>query len=75
MRTIKRYTNRKLYCNETNGYVTLRDIYTFHRAGEEFEVIEDRSGADITKLTTVKAISQVVISRLEDEIPKRTWEQ
>jgi len=47
MRLIKRYDNRKLYDTETSKTVTLKDLATLIRDGEEIKVI-DAADKDIT---------------------------
>ena len=51
MRLIKRYPNRKFYDTEDKQYVSLKGIASLVRAGEEIQVIENKSGEDITSLT------------------------
>ncbi len=53
---VKRYANRKLYDSETRQYVTLEDIAAAIRRGEEVQVIDHASGADLTTLTLAQVI-------------------
>ena len=46
---IKRYASRRLYNTETSDYVTLEDIGTFIRAGREVQIIDLKSGDDLTR--------------------------
>ncbi len=50
MRLIKRYPNRKYYDTEDKRYVSLNDIASLVRGGEDVEVIENSSGQDISTL-------------------------
>jgi len=56
MPTIKRYPNRKLYDTEAKRYVTLDDIATMIREGQDVQVIDYESGDDLTTLTLTQII-------------------
>ncbi len=47
-RLIKRYPNRKLYDTEESRYITLRTLSELIRSGEEVQIVDNISGADIT---------------------------
>ncbi len=47
-RVIKRYPNRKLYDTAQSSYITLRTLSDLIREGEEIQVMDYLSGADIT---------------------------
>ncbi|MBD3170449.1 MAG: hypothetical protein GF307_13275 [candidate division Zixibacteria bacterium] len=55
MRLIKRYKNRRLYDTETKQMVTISDLSEAVKNDEEFQVIDNVSGKDITGeiLTTI----------------------
>lgn len=59
-RVVKRYSNRKLYDTSTSRYVALDDIAAMVRRGEEVEVTDNETGADLTAVT----LAQII---LEDE--------
>lgn len=59
-RVVKRYSNRKLYDTNTSRYVALDDIAAMVRRGEEVEVTDNETGADLTAVT----LAQII---LEDE--------
>ena len=46
---IKRYASRRLYNTETSDYVTLEDIATFIRDGREVQIVDLKSGDDLTR--------------------------
>jgi polyhydroxyalkanoate synthesis repressor PhaR len=56
MRTIKRYSNRKLYDTFDKHYVTLADVAGFVRNGDEVKVTDHVSGADLTSATLAQII-------------------
>jgi polyhydroxyalkanoate synthesis regulator phasin len=56
MRTIKRYTNRKLYDSQERRYITLEELATLIRQGEEIEVRDHISGADLTTLVMMQTV-------------------
>jgi polyhydroxyalkanoate synthesis repressor PhaR len=55
-RVVKRYANRKLYDTTTSRYVALDDIAALIRSGEEVEVTDNESGADLTAVTFAQII-------------------
>lgn len=46
---IKRYASRRLYNTETSDYVTLEDIAGFIRQGREVQIIDLKTGDDLTR--------------------------
>jgi polyhydroxyalkanoate synthesis repressor PhaR len=46
--TIKKYANRRLYNTGTSAYVTLEDLATMVKKGEDFVVFDAKSGDEIT---------------------------
>ena len=57
-RTIKRYANRKLYDTEDSHYVSLHDILDLVRTGEDIEVVDSRTGEDLTSVTLAQAMAE-----------------
>jgi polyhydroxyalkanoate synthesis repressor PhaR len=47
--TIKKYANRRLYNTGTSTYVTLEDLATLVKEGEDFVVFDAKTGKDITR--------------------------
>lgn len=47
--TIKKYANRRLYNTSTSKYVTLDDLALMVKSGDEFLVVDAKSGDDITR--------------------------
>lgn len=45
---IKKYANRRLYNTESSSYITLDDLAKMTRDGREFQVVDAKSGEDIT---------------------------
>ncbi len=56
MRTIRRYSNRKLYDTQDSHYVTLTHIAAIIRAGDEIQVIEHSTGRDLTAATMAQIL-------------------
>ena len=46
--TIKKYANRRLYNTGTSTYVTLEDLAAMVKKGEDFQVVDAKTGDDIT---------------------------
>jgi len=55
---IKRYASRRLYNTETSDYVTLEDIAGFIRAGREVQVVDLKSGDDLTRQYLLQIIAE-----------------
>lgn len=55
---IKRYASRRLYNAETSDYVTLDDIAGFIREGREVEIIDLKSGDDLTRQYLLQIIAE-----------------
>jgi polyhydroxyalkanoate synthesis repressor PhaR len=55
---IKRYASRRLYNTETSDYVTLEDIATFIRAGREVQIIDLKSGDDLTRQYLLQIVAE-----------------
>lgn len=55
---IKRYASRRLYNTETSDYVTLEDISGFIRAGREVQIIDLKSGDDLTRQYLLQIIAE-----------------
>lgn len=55
---IKRYASRRLYNTETSDYVTLEDIAEFIRDGREVQIIDLKSGDDLTRQYLLQIIAE-----------------
>lgn len=65
---IKRYASRRLYNTETSDYVTLEDIAGFIRSGREVQIIDLKSGDDLTRQYLLQIIAEHE-SRGENVLP------
>ncbi|QUS38305.1 polyhydroxyalkanoate synthesis repressor PhaR [Tardiphaga alba] len=54
--TIKKYANRRLYNTGTSTYVTLEDLASMVKDGEDFLVYDAKSGDDITRQVLAQII-------------------
>ena len=45
---IKKYANRRLYNTQSSSYITLDDLSRMTREGIDFQVLDAKTGADIT---------------------------
>ncbi|HIY71070.1 MAG TPA: polyhydroxyalkanoate synthesis repressor PhaR [Candidatus Luteimonas excrementigallinarum] len=57
-RVIKKYPNRRLYDTEISSYITIEDVRQLIVDGEDFEVVDARSGADLTRQVLLQIISE-----------------
>jgi polyhydroxyalkanoate synthesis repressor PhaR len=53
---IKKYANRRLYNTSTSKYVTLEDLSQMVKAGSEFQVVDAKSGDNITRSVLTQII-------------------
>ena len=53
---IKRYGNRRLYNTETSSYVNYQDLIKLIRDGNDIQVIDSRTKADVTKSVLMQVI-------------------
>lgn len=58
VRIIKKYPNRRLYDTEISRYITLEEIRQLVLRSENFQVVEKRSGKDITRTILLQVISE-----------------
>lgn len=78
-RVIKRYSNRKLYDTRESKYVTLQQIGEMVRAGEEVQIIDNKTKEDKTEVTLALILSEdlkaqprsVPLAALRDLIQER----
>jgi len=55
-RLIKKYPNRRLYDTETSTYITLADVKELVLGQEEFQVLDAKSGEDLTRQILLQII-------------------
>nr|WP_249139002.1 polyhydroxyalkanoate synthesis repressor PhaR [Actibacterium sp. MT2.3-13A] len=65
---IKRYASRRLYNTETSDYVTLEDIARFIREGRQVQIVDLKSGDDLTRQYLLQIIAEHE-SRGENVLP------
>ena len=55
--TIKKYANRRLYDTESSTYITLDRLAAMVRENREFEVVDAKTGEDITR----QVLTQIIV--------------
>jgi polyhydroxyalkanoate synthesis repressor PhaR len=55
--SIKKYANRRLYDTESSAYITLDRLAHMVREGREFEVVDAKTGEDITR----QVLTQIIV--------------
>ncbi len=65
---IKRYASRRLYNTETSDYVTLDDIAEAIRDGRDVQIVDLKSGSDLTRQYLLQIIAEHE-SRGENVLP------
>src|SRR5437588_7803378 len=61
--TIKKYANRRLYNTGTSTYVTLEDLASMVKGGEDFIVHDAKTGEDITR----QVLAQIIFEQENKE--------
>ena len=57
-RLIRKYSNRRLYDTSASRHVTLDDLRQLIIAGERIKVVDDKSGADLTRSVLLQIIAE-----------------
>jgi polyhydroxyalkanoate synthesis repressor PhaR len=55
---IKRYSNRRLYNTTASRYVNLDDIAALVRQGSDVQIVDARTGQDLTRVTLTQIITE-----------------
>ena len=55
--TIKKYANRRLYDTDSSSYITLDRLAQMIREGRDFEVVDAKTGEDITH----QVLTQIIV--------------
>ncbi len=56
---IKKYSNRRLYDPEESRYITLEELAAKVQAGTDVQVVDAKTGEDLTQATLVQVITEV----------------
>jgi len=56
VRLIKKYPNRRLYDTQTSSYITLADVKELVLKHEQFQVVDAKSGEDLTRQILLQII-------------------
>jgi len=57
-RVIKKYANRRLYDATASRHVTLDDLRKLIVGGEQIQVVDDKTGEDLTRSTLLQIIAE-----------------
>lgn len=57
-RLIKKYPNRRLYDTEISRYITLDEVRDLVMQGQEFKVVDKKTGRDITRSILLQVIAE-----------------
>ena len=55
-KVIKRYSNRKLYDTSRSCYVTLDEIAEMVKAGDEVQIVDNKTGEDLSSVTLAQIV-------------------
>ena len=59
---IKKYPNRRLYNTSSRAYVNLSDLAALIRQGEEIQVVDAKTGEDLTRVV----LTQIIVEDAKD---------
>jgi len=65
LRLIKKYPNRRLYDTKTSSYITLADVKQMVLKQEEFQVLDAKSGEDLTR----QILLQIILEEESSSVP------
>jgi polyhydroxyalkanoate synthesis repressor PhaR len=68
LRLIKKYPNRRLYDTKTSSYITLADVKQMVLKQEEFQVIDAKSGDELTR----QILLQIILEEESGGVPMFT---
>jgi len=68
VRLIKKYPNRRLYDTQTSTYITLADVKQLVLDQEEFQVIDAKSGDDLSR----QILLQIILEEESEGVPMFT---
>lgn len=63
MIVIKKYENRRLYDTAASRYVNLEDVTELVRSGEELQVVDAKTGEDLTRVV----LTQIIVEGAKDK--------
>jgi len=66
---IKKYANRRLYNTRSSSYITLDDLSRMTRSGVDFQVVDAKTGADITHQILTQIIMEEESAGGEQMLP------
>lgn len=75
MVTIKKYPNRRLYDTSRSQYINLDYIHQLINEHEDFEVVDSKSGADLTKNILLQIISEEETSEQQSLLTNQLLKQ
>jgi len=58
MRTIKKYSNRRLYDTVRSRYVNLEELAAIIRAGDEVQIVDAKTGDDLTRGVLLQVVME-----------------
>ena len=65
LRLIKKYPNRRLYDTKTSSYITLADVKQMVLKQEEFQVVDAKSGEELTR----QILLQIILEEEQGGLP------
>jgi polyhydroxyalkanoate synthesis repressor PhaR len=75
MHKLKKYPNRRIYHTGLSSYITLEDIRAMVLAREEFQVVDSKTGKDLTRAVLLQIIAEMEAEGHESLLTNRLLEE
>ncbi len=75
MRLLKKYPNRRIYDTELSRFITVDDVRRMVLDGQSFQVVDSRSGDDLTRATLLQVITEMEAQGQESLLTNRVLEE
>ena len=69
-RVIRRYENKKYYDHESRLYLTMSDVGELVEHGYAVEVVDDRTGDDLTDVTLARVLYDLLRTKKVSAFPR-----
>ena len=75
VKLLKKYPNRRIYDTSTSSYITIADIRQMVLNYERFQVIDSKTGADLTRATLLQIITELESEGRESLLTDKVLEE
>lgn len=75
MKLLKKYPNRRIYDTSSSRFITIEDVRRLVLDYEPFQVIDSKSGEDLTRATLLQVITEMEAEGRESLLTNRVLEE